>query len=268
MANKKQAKRSPPKNSVRTSWEPLASWYDGWMGENGSEHHRRLALPAVLELLQPQADEQILDLGCGQGVLAPRINEAQAHYTGIDASPAMIRLARKRHSTEGRFIVGDCRKPAQLPDLKNMQFDAAVFLLSIQDMHPLEQVVEAVAGLLKPGGRVVILMTHPCFRIPRQSGWGWDEGRKLRYRRIDRYLTSLAVPLKSYRDEKQQENTTLSYHHPLEKYINTMANYKLVVDCLREIPGYRVSQNGPDSKADKLANQEIPLFMGLRARKL
>jgi hypothetical protein len=36
---------------------------------------------------------------------------------------------------------------------------------------------------------MVLLLTHPCFRVPRQSGWGWDEQRKLQYRRVDRYLT-------------------------------------------------------------------------------
>ena len=31
-------------------------------------------------------------------------------------------------------------------------------------------------------------MTQPAFRQPRDSGWGYDVGRKLAYRRIDGYL--------------------------------------------------------------------------------
>ena len=54
-----------------TSWERVATWYDGWVGDHGSAYHRELAIPAVLDLLQPQRDEQILDVGGGQGVLAP-----------------------------------------------------------------------------------------------------------------------------------------------------------------------------------------------------
>ena len=113
---------------------------------------------------------------------------------------------------------------------------------------------------------MVILMTHPCFRVPRQSGWGWDEGRKLRYRRIDRYLTSLSVPMKAY--PGQQMGTTLSFHRPLGEYVNELARVGLVVDCMREIPGNKIRLPAPENGANERADQEIPLFLGLRARKL
>lgn len=262
MANKKYAKRAPP----RTSWDPVAHWYNGWVGQTGSEHHRQLAIPAVLDLLEPQPREDILDLGAGQGVLAPFIAEAGAKYTGVDISPRLLRYARKYHGKLGRFMVGDSRKLSEIEGLSQGEFDGVVFLLSIQDMNPLEEVLASAAWALKAGGRVVILMTHPCFRIPRQSGWGWDEGRKLRYRRIDRYLISLPVPMKAY--PGQQVGTTYSFHHPLEKYVNGMARVGLVVDCMKEIPGDKIRLPSTGSKADERANQEIPLFLGLRAKKL
>jgi hypothetical protein len=46
--------------------------------------------------------------------------------------------------------------------------------------------VASAAWALQPGGRLVLLLTHPCFRIPRQSNWDWDQGSRLRYRRVDR----------------------------------------------------------------------------------
>ena len=262
MANKKYAKRAPP----RTSWEPVADWYNGWVGQTGSKHHRQLAIPAVLDLLDPQPGEDILDLGAGQGVLAPFIAGVGASYTGIDASPKLLRYARKYHGQFGRFMVGDSRRLSEIEVLSQGEFDGVVFLLSIQDMNPLEEVLASAAWALKTGGRVVILMTHPCFRIPRQSGWGWDEGRKLRYRRIDRYLTSLAVPMKAY--PGQQVGTTLSFHHPLEKYVNGIARVGLAVDCMREIPGNKIRLPSMGNEADEHANQEIPLFLGLRAKKI
>lgn len=33
----------------------------------------------------------------------------------------------------------------------------------------------------------------PAFRQPLHSGWGYDETRALQYRRVDMYLTGLAV---------------------------------------------------------------------------
>ena len=251
---------------ARTSWDPVADWYDGWMGEGGSEHHRRLAVPAVIELLDPQPGEEILDVGAGQGVLAKPVAEAQARYTGVDLSDRLLRYARKHHSHRGRFIRGDARRLSELPDLEQGRFDGVVFLLSIQNMDPLRAVLRSAAWALKTGGRLVMLLTHPCFRVPRQSGWGWDEGRKLQYRRVDRYLTPLSVPKKPYRGH--QKGVTLDFHRPLQDYVNGLADCGLAIDCIIEIPTHKACASGPRARAANAANREVPLFLGLRAIKI
>ncbi|HXF64805.1 MAG TPA: class I SAM-dependent methyltransferase [Caldilineaceae bacterium] len=252
---------------MRTSWEPLADWYDGWVGESGSKHHRHLAIPALLELLAPQPQEAILDLGAGQGVLAPSIAKAGASYTGVEASPKLVELARRRHGDSGRFLCGDVRRLAGLPGLERASFAGACFLLSLQDMDPLDEVMAAAAWALAPGGRLVAVMTHPCFRIPRQSGWGWDEKRKLRYRRIDSYLTPLAVPLKPYRTGERQ-GVSRSFHRPLSAYVQALSAQGLWIDDLRELPTYQQSRGKPQSDAENRANAEIPLFLAFRAIKV
>src|SRR3954449_2000229 len=211
-----------------TSWDAVARWYDGWVGQEGSNHHREVAVPVLLELLEPRPGESILDIGAGQGVLAPYITRAGVRYTGVDASPKMVDLARRRHGATGGqsapcFLTGDARDLHAVPGLRRGEFDAAVFLLSIQDMDRIDRVLEEAAWALKPGGRVVMVLTHPAFRVPRQSGWGWDEGRKLHYRRVDRYLTPLQVPMKSLRT-RQGTATTRSFHRPLNVYVNDLAH--------------------------------------------
>ena len=243
-------------------WDALAHWYDGWMGANGSDHHRKLAIPSVLDLLNLQPDEYLLDMGAGQGVLAPYITQANACYTGVEISPRLLALAQQRHAAHGRFLRGDARYLGDIDVLHAQQFDAVVFLLSIQDMNPLESALASAAWVLRPQGRVVILMTHPCFRVPRQSGWEHDPQRNLRFRRVDRYLTPLAVPMKSY--GKERRGVSISFHRPLSHYVNGLAACGLYVDKLQEITTY---ESGI-TKAEQKANQEIPLFIGLRARKL
>lgn len=252
---------SPP-----TSWDSVADWYDGWMGQQGGDYHRQVAIPAVLQLLQPVACETVLDVGAGQGVLASYLQRAGMVYMGVEASPRLVRQARRRHKA-ARFVQGDARVLDHVAGIEENGFDTAVFLLSIQDMDPLEAVLNNVAWALKPDGRLVILMTHPCFRIPRQSGWGWDAKRKLRYRRIDRYLTALRVPLKQTRRGKG--SVTRSFHRPLQAYINGLANCGLLVEQVQEIPLEDVAVLGNGRlKAEKRASAEIPLFLGIRARKV
>src|SRR5487761_759105 len=70
--------RSARRPVATTSWDPLATWYHGWVGEAGSEHHRQLAVPAIMRLLDLGPGERLLDVGCGQGVLAPHVTSAGA----------------------------------------------------------------------------------------------------------------------------------------------------------------------------------------------
>ncbi len=260
------SRKRPQHKPIETSWDPLAHWYDGWVGEGGSRHHRTLAVPAVLALLDPQPGERILDIGAGQGVLAPSIAKAQAHYVGVDASERLLQLARTHHGRQGKFVYGDARRLADIPGLQRGSFDAVVFLLSIQDMDPLDQVLASAAWALRPEGRTVLLMTHPCFRVPRQSGWGWDEGRKLQFRRVDRYLTPLPVPLKPY--PGKQAGVTRSFHRPLQDYVNGLADQGLLLERMQEIPRPAARSSDGRAKAEALAHQEIPLFLALRARKV
>ncbi|HET6261170.1 MAG TPA: class I SAM-dependent methyltransferase, partial [Chloroflexia bacterium] len=176
----------------------------------------------------------------------------------------LLDIARRRHGNEGRFFLGDACDLTAVQGLREGSYDGVTFLLSIQDMDPLEKVLASAAWALKPGGRLVALLTHPAFRVPRQSGWGWDEGRRLQYRRVDRYLTPLPVPMKSVDGSRP----TRSFHRPVSAYVNGLASCGLVVDNMLEVPAHRVkSPRAGDERAAELARREIPLFLALRAWK-
>lgn len=254
--------RSGPARSD-TSWDRVATWYDGWVGGAGSRYHQAIALPLALELLDLRPGEAILDVGAGQGVLAPYVTDRGADYTGVDASSRLIELARRRHGREGRFLVGDAGRLAEVRGLKRASFDAAVFVLSLQDMNPLEPVFAAVDWALRPAARLVLVLTHPAFRQPRHSGWGFDEGRGLVYRRVDAYLTPMSVPMKALGDRPP----TTSFHRPISAYVNGLAVHGFAVDALREVPDTTADRKVPGGKAGERAADEFPLFLGLRARR-
>ena len=240
-----------------TSWESVAQWYNGWVGKRGSHYHRKVALPTVMELLELRSKEKVLDIGAGSGVLAPHIAKQGGLYTGIDLSSSLIKLAKRYHGNKGHFIQGDARHLSAHPRIGAKGFDAAVFLLSLQDMQPLDEVLRAASWALRPDGRLIVFMIHPCFRVPRQSGWEWDKHRKLSYRRIDSYLKPLSVPMKSHKN-----GTTRSFHRPLEHYISALSGAGLWLEHLREIPDVPLNPKGLEAQ-----NPDIPLFLALRARK-
>jgi ubiquinone/menaquinone biosynthesis C-methylase UbiE len=247
-----KSKRQP--RTARTSWDHLTTWYDGWVGSSGSDHHRQLAIPTVLDLLALRPGERLLDLGCGQGALAAAVERLGVSYTGVDISERMLQRGRRMHR-KATFVHGDATDLDGVVDGRS--FDAATFLLSIQNIDPLNDAIAGAAWAVKPRGRLVILMTHPCFRVPRQSGWGWDADRRLTFRRVDRYLQPLAVPLKPLRNKAP----VLSFHRPLEEYAAALGQSGFVIEALRE-----VAADEPSVAGRETPNLDIPLFLGLRAR--
>ena len=70
--------------------------------------------------------------------------------------------------------------------------------------------------------------------------------------------------MKSYAGRR---GATRSYHRPLGAYVNGLAACGLLVDGVHEIPTYRTHPPDAQTKAERMANREIPLFLGLRAVK-
>ena len=51
----------------------------------------------LIELLAPKQGEKILDLGCGTGDLAKKLDDLGVNVVGVDHSNNMIKEARKKY---------------------------------------------------------------------------------------------------------------------------------------------------------------------------
>jgi SAM-dependent methyltransferase len=213
-------------------------------------------------MLGLQPGQRVLDLACGQGAFTRHLAKLGLEVFGVDASAGLIRLARRRSGPKASYRVLPAEQLGrlQMPGA----FDAVVCVLAIQNMEPISPVLAGCASVLRPGGRLVIVMNHPCFRIPRQSGWGEDPSRKLVYRRVDRYLTPLRIPVQVH-PGSAPETVVWSFHRPLQEYVDAMVQAGLMVDKLEEWASDRTSQPGRRATAENRARAEIPLFMALRA---
>lgn len=191
-----------------------------------------------MELAAPRKQQRVLDVGCGQGVLAEAIVRCGAHYTGIDVSGTLVRKAIARHgkTANSRFPHCDASVPSRYA--KHGPFDLAV---------------------LRPRGRIVIVMTHPCFRIPRMSGWGIDPGRKLVYRRVDGYLSSRKIPIRLH---GRHVAKTFSYHRPLSEYSRELARAGFSIDALEERTVTVEQQRKIAIRGPSRHNEDIPVYWG------
>src|SRR5713101_1130321 len=109
----------------------------------------------VIHLLAPRRGERILDLGCGDGVLAAELAEIGFEVVGVDASEMQVAAARKA-GVDARVMAGEA-----LPFCN--EFDAVFSNAALHWMLQPDEVIAGVWRALRRGGRFVAEMGgHGC----------------------------------------------------------------------------------------------------------
>lgn len=259
-----------PAPAAPTAWEGQAGWYDQLQGQGGADLYQSVLLPAVLKRLAAKKGERVLDVGSGQGVLGRALGHLGVDAVGVEASPALVAAAQARAGHHERYLVGDARDLAAV--IPGQAFDHAAALMVLQDLDPILPVLQGVARVLAPGGRLVIALNHPCFRQPRRSAWGWDEERRQQYRRIDAYLSTYQTRIATHPGAKpgtpEAALQTVSTHRPLSAYLEALGAAGLGVVACDEPTNPRRGTRGARYAAEDLAAKEIPLFLILTAVRL
>ncbi len=260
--------RAPERRAAaETAWERPAAWYDQLVGQGGDDFYRELILPTVLSRLAATKGQRVLDVGCGQGVLGRVLALEGLRSLGVDASPSLIEAAQARAAatvtSTADYRVGDARDLTAA--LGDERCDHAAMIMCLQDLDPIAPVLQGVARHVTPGGRIVAVMTHPCFRIPRRSSWGWDEDNGVQFRRLDGYASPMQVPIKIHPGMPHDASRTLSFHRPLAAYIAAFGTAGLGVIAIDELYSHRRGTIGSRSGAEDRAAKEFPVFLVITA---
>ncbi|MDX1402009.1 MAG: class I SAM-dependent methyltransferase, partial [Kiloniellales bacterium] len=113
-----------------------------------------------LQLLSVNAEDRLLDLGCGAGVIAEYISDRTgAAVTGLDYAASAISEARDRTKDKQSrltFVTGDMNSL----DLPQRSFDKIISLDTLYWVADLKETLRQVVQLLKPGGQLGIFMLH------------------------------------------------------------------------------------------------------------
>ncbi len=100
----------------------------------------------------PQA--QILDLGCGEGILLEKLNTTDyLRYVGVDFSEVAITNAHKLKNSKANFIVGDAAKPPI-----EGTFDVIIYNETLYYLPGPKSAVRSMFAHLNPGGTFIISM--------------------------------------------------------------------------------------------------------------
>lgn len=268
----RRGESAPQEQPTDTGWDNVAGWYDELVTERRNDLHHDVVLPGALELLEIRPGERVLDVGCGQGVLAHELAACGAQVWGIDASPRLIQAAEARSSEGARFTVGDA---AELETgfegfWPSERFDAAACIMALMNMDNPAAVVRGVAARVRPGGRFVTALLHPAFRSPGRTAWGWEGagGDARQYRRVDAYLSEDTREIIMNPGEVahgERAVVTHTYHRPIGAYVRYLADAGFLVERMEEWPSTRRSEPGPRADEENRARNEFPVYLAIRA---
>ena len=99
-----------------------------------------------------QQGDRALDLACGTGDIAFASAERGARVIGLDLTPRMLELARRK-SSRASFVTGDM---TSLP-FANERFDLVTAGYGLRNVPDLAKAIDEIARVVKPGGRFLSL---------------------------------------------------------------------------------------------------------------
>jgi len=110
--------------------------------------------PFILEEIKKEDFETLLDAGCGTAPMLSLLTEEyhDKKFTGLDLTPEMIEVARKKNLPNTTLVVGDCEN---LPFEEN-SFDVIINSQSFHHYPNPQDFFNSVYKVLKPGGRLIL----------------------------------------------------------------------------------------------------------------
>jgi SAM-dependent methyltransferase len=234
------------------------------MGERGDLWHRAIIDPTLLAVVGDVRGQHVLDLGCGNGYLTRRwAREGAAESVGVDASATTLRFARLRDSKRpsgARFVRDDA---ARLSAFRAGQFDLVVAHMSLMDIEDTEGAVRAVGRVVRPGGRFIFSICHPCFDVDLRSMWVVEHhlyGDTV-FRKVAGYREEKTVRV-PWKISDTETGYTLSYHRPLPTYVRYLREAGFAVVRLEEpVPQQEALRKSPQGPFMR----EVPLHLVVEA---
>ncbi len=137
-------------SAKRDAYRHVARWYDRVFGGMNA------GLRGIgLKMFPPREGMQVLDAGCGTGIQLACYQQAGCRVTGIDVSPAMLQVARRRLGTRASLTAGDA---ARMP-YPDHTFDLVLAATVLHEMPPRVRTaaLREMKRVLRPGGRMLLI---------------------------------------------------------------------------------------------------------------
>ncbi len=129
-----------------------------WWDPEGEFKPLHLINPLRLDFINQHSeglfDKQVVDIGCGGGILAESMARAGAKVTGLDMAEASLEVAKLHGLESGVKVDYVCSTAEAFAEANETKFDVVTCMEMLEHVPDPASVVMACAKLVKPGGHV------------------------------------------------------------------------------------------------------------------
>ncbi len=115
----------------------------------------------TLRVAQIRPGERVLDLATGTGITAIAARKHGANVTGVDLTPELVAVARRKAKEDGLEDIDFQEGDAEALPFPDASFDAVVSTCGHMFAPDQPKVAAELARVTRPGGRVVFLAWTP-----------------------------------------------------------------------------------------------------------
>jgi SAM-dependent methyltransferase len=134
------------KSETKSYYDDFSGWYER------ERHHGYHAMldELQLEIIRPLArDRQVLEVGCGTGLIMRGIADEAASLFGVDISPGMLQPARER----GLDVI---QGSAEALPVADESVDLVYSFKVLAHVPDIRRALSEILRVLRPGGRMVV----------------------------------------------------------------------------------------------------------------
>lgn len=130
-----------------------------WWDPDGPQKALHALNPARLGYVADRTtlrNAEVLDVGCGGGLLSEALAREGAHVTALDLSPELVKVARLHGLESGVKVDYRVQSVESLAVEKAGHFDAITCMEMLEHVPDPAAIIQACATLLKPGGKLFL----------------------------------------------------------------------------------------------------------------
>ena len=214
------------KTAIRAGWDAMSSSYQTDSDISLDDVHYAPFAPGErhYQLLGDVSGKRVLELACGAAQNSVALSRWGAHVVALDFSERQLAHARSLRSRMGQdfeLVLGDMECPAMFRD---GSFDLVLSSFGWEFIPDLAGCLASCAGLLRPGGQLVMATVHPL------SAFDWSGAD--RTLRVTDYFNP---PVEVWNDPVPDGHSPgLTFFRTIEELVASVTGVGLVVERLLE----------------------------------